>query len=245
MLQDMDHMEASWVFHVKVRKFDQLEQSKISVLTVISLGIVTLIVRYDNIVSLGFMWDPCYVLRHTSPDDLSVIEFPFYIYQTQDISCRSLQYIPANKQTNKHHRTDLLQIAWPLESPATSSDRQQDIPWVERASWQSFIPLWPGAYYIFLRTVHFSWSSSSPFPQQQVVAPQTPQPDVIQSESSRTTGASSNEPLAETQQQRRHQLVHYDAAIAATKNMAQDAHLKIVRKTGRSNNRQQHEIGCG
>jgi len=57
-------------------------------------------------------------------------------------------------------------------------------------------------------------------------------------------GASSNAPLAEAQLQPRHQLVHRDAEIAATKNMAQDAHLKKVRKTGRSNNRQQHAIGC-
>jgi len=76
------------------------------------------------------------------------------------------------------------------------------------------------------------------------MAPQTPQPGVIQSESSRTTGASSNAPVAESHLQRRHPLVHRDAAIAATKNMAQDAHLKKVGKTGRSNNRQQHAIGC-
>jgi len=76
------------------------------------------------------------------------------------------------------------------------------------------------------------------------MAPQTPPPDEIQSESSQTTGASSNAPLAETQQQRRHQLVHRDSAIAATENMAQRAHLKIVHMTGRSNNRQQHAIGC-
>ena len=55
MLQDMDHMEASRVFYVKVRTFDQLEQSKICVLTVISVGIVTLIVRYNMIVSVCFM----------------------------------------------------------------------------------------------------------------------------------------------------------------------------------------------
>jgi len=76
------------------------------------------------------------------------------------------------------------------------------------------------------------------------MAPQTPQPGVIQSESSQTAGASSNAPLAETQLQRRHQLVHRDAANAATKSIAQDAHLKNVCKTGRSNNRQQHAIGC-
>jgi len=61
------------------------------------------------------------------------------------------------------------------------------------------------------------------------MAPQTPQPGVIQSESNQTTGATSNAPLAETQLQRRHQLVHHDAAIAATEIMAQDAHLKKVR----------------
>jgi uncharacterized membrane protein YwaF len=98
MLQDMDNMEASWVCYVKVRTFDQLEQSKICLFTIISAGIVTLIVRYHMIVSVCFIWDPGYMLRQTSPDDLSVEEFAFYIYQTQDISCCSLQCIPANKQ---------------------------------------------------------------------------------------------------------------------------------------------------
>jgi len=44
MLQDMDHMEACCVFYGKVGRFDQLEQSKISVLTFTSLGIVMLTV---------------------------------------------------------------------------------------------------------------------------------------------------------------------------------------------------------
>jgi len=44
MLQDMDHMEASCVFCVKVGRFHQLEQSKISVLSVTSVGIVMLTV---------------------------------------------------------------------------------------------------------------------------------------------------------------------------------------------------------
>jgi hypothetical protein len=74
--------------------------------------------------------------------------------------------------------------------------------------------------------------------------PQTPQPGVIQSESSRMGGASSNAPLAETQLQRRYQLVHRDAEIAATENMVQDAHLNKIHKTGRNNNRQQHSIRC-
>jgi hypothetical protein len=51
----MEHMEASRVINVKVRTFDQLEQGKICVLTVISGGILTLIIRYDMIVSICFM----------------------------------------------------------------------------------------------------------------------------------------------------------------------------------------------
>jgi len=50
MLQDMDHMEASCVFYVKVDRFNQFEQSKIRVLTVTSLGIVMLTVHYDLMV---------------------------------------------------------------------------------------------------------------------------------------------------------------------------------------------------
>ena len=50
MLPDMDHMEASCVFYVKVGRSDQLKQSKISVLTVTSLGIVMLTVHQDLMV---------------------------------------------------------------------------------------------------------------------------------------------------------------------------------------------------
>jgi hypothetical protein len=76
------------------------------------------------------------------------------------------------------------------------------------------------------------------------MAPQTLQPGGIQSEPSRTPGASSNEHLTETQQQRRHQLVHRDSEFATTENKAEDAHWSKVRKTGLRNNRQQHATGC-
>jgi len=46
------------------------------------------------------------------------------------------------------------------------------------------------------------------------------------------------------QQQRRHKLVHRDAANAATKQITQAAHLKIVRKTGSRKNKKQHAVGC-
>jgi hypothetical protein len=76
------------------------------------------------------------------------------------------------------------------------------------------------------------------------MAPETLPPAEIGAESSRTTGASHNAPLGETQQQRRHQLVHRDAAIVATETITQDAHLKQVCKTGISMNMKQHAIGC-
>jgi len=76
------------------------------------------------------------------------------------------------------------------------------------------------------------------------MAPETLPAGAIAAESGRTTGASRNAPLRETKQQCRHQLVHRDAAIVATENMTQDAHLKKVRKTGSSKNKKQHAIGC-
>jgi hypothetical protein len=64
------------------------------------------------------------------------------------------------------------------------------------------------------------------------------------SNSGRLAGATSNTELLGTQQERRHKLVHRDAANVATKHMTQDAHLKIVRKTGSSKNKKQHAVGC-
>jgi hypothetical protein len=57
-------------------------------------------------------------------------------------------------------------------------------------------------------------------------------------------GASSNAPLADTQQESRNQLVHRTTAIAASQNMAPNILLKTVRTTGRSNNAQQYAIRC-
>jgi len=79
MLQGMDHMEASCVFYVKVGTLDQLEQSKFCVLTVTKLGIVMLTVQIDSIFSVSFMYDPSDLLRQTSPDILSVEEYPVYM----------------------------------------------------------------------------------------------------------------------------------------------------------------------
>jgi len=61
---------------------------------------------------------------------------------------------------------------------------------------------------------------------------------------SRLAGTTSNTEHLATQQVRRHRLVHRDAANAATNHMTQDAHLKIVCKTGSSKNKKQHAVGC-
>ena len=58
------------------------------------------------------------------------------------------------------------------------------------------------------------------------MAPQKPHTGGIDTESSQTTGTSSNVSLAETLQQYRHQLVHRDGEIAATDNMTLDANSK-------------------
>jgi len=71
MLQVMDNMEASCIFHVKVGTFTHLEQSKISLLTVNKSATVTLTVPHNMIVRVIFMQYPGDYLRQTSADVLS------------------------------------------------------------------------------------------------------------------------------------------------------------------------------
>jgi hypothetical protein len=49
MLPDMDHFNASCIFHVKVAVLDHLEYSKICVLTITSLGLEMQTVQRDLI----------------------------------------------------------------------------------------------------------------------------------------------------------------------------------------------------
>jgi hypothetical protein len=55
MFQEMEHLDASCVFYGKVGRFDQFKQSKLSGLTITSLGMVMLTVHYDLMVRVGFM----------------------------------------------------------------------------------------------------------------------------------------------------------------------------------------------
>jgi hypothetical protein len=70
MLQDMDNMEASGIFYVKVSTFNHLEQSKTSLLTDNKLGIVRLTLQHDLIVSVSLIYYPGDSLRQTSADVL-------------------------------------------------------------------------------------------------------------------------------------------------------------------------------
>jgi len=98
MMQDMDNMEASCIFYFKVVTFTQLEQSKISLLTVNKSRIVRLTVQHDWIISVGFFYYPGDFLRQTSADILSLEEHPISIYQSSDFGCRTPILIPGNKQ---------------------------------------------------------------------------------------------------------------------------------------------------
>jgi len=76
------------------------------------------------------------------------------------------------------------------------------------------------------------------------MATQTPQPGENSTEPGGSTGVAPNMSLSGTQHERRQQLVHRNTANAATRNMTQDAHLKIVCKTRSSKTKKQHAIGC-
>jgi len=95
-----------------------------------------------------------------------------------------------------------------------------------------------------LRASHFlSLSSSSTIPHQHIVDTQPHPPGESGSNTGRLAAAAPNTEILGGQLQRRHMLVYRDTANAATKHVTQDAHLKIVRKTGSNINKMQHAVG--
>jgi len=195
MLQDMYRMEASSVFHVKVGRFDQFEQSKNRILTVISLEIVMPTVQYDLMVNVWFMRDPGDVLRLISPDILSFEECPFYIYHTWHFSCCISRWIAANRQTTSDRpNANRGTVGIPC------SYTQLDSAWIKCARWLSLIQFWLIATlynlqdFLLLFVIIFLT-----LPQQQVMATKTDQPGEIGSESCRMTGAATNATPGETQ----------------------------------------------
>jgi hypothetical protein len=73
---------------------------------------------------------------------------------------------------------------------------------------------------------------------------QPPPPGKTGSDTGQLASATWKTEILGTQQKRRHKVVHSDTANAANKHMTQDAHLKMVCKTGSSKNKKQHAVGC-
>jgi len=197
MSRDMDIMESSCVFHVKVGTFGQLEQCKICVLTVTTLGIVMLTIQhYLFSVSVpcnipGITWDK----HHQMSFRLKNFHWGSYKHEISAVT-----HLYVSQYTNKESWTNLLHLTEWLETPATSSYEQSDSSLVEHASWLLLILFRLEANYILLRTSHIiSLSSSLPLPEQRNLARRTPPQGASRCESSRPTGAWSNPPPASTQ----------------------------------------------
>jgi len=81
MLPDMDNLEASCVFYVKIGMFNQLEQSKICLLTINKMEIVRLIIQYEFSVCISLMYYPSDFLRQTSAAIISLEDCTIDIWQ--------------------------------------------------------------------------------------------------------------------------------------------------------------------
>lgn len=99
MLEDMDCTGACHVFYVMVGTLDQLDQSKISILTVTLLGIAILTVQHDLIFSMCFMKDLIEGMEHILTDVCSVELCTAYIYEISEFGCHPLLFIPQNEPT--------------------------------------------------------------------------------------------------------------------------------------------------
>jgi len=111
------------VFHVMVGMLTHLEQSKTSLLTVNTPGIVRVTVCHDLIVSISFMYHPGDYLRHTSADILSPEQCLMYSWQSCDVSCHTPQFIPINDQITSDW---LIAHHGGVRNPRTYSYMQQD-----------------------------------------------------------------------------------------------------------------------
>jgi len=129
-------------------------------------------------------------------------------------------HLDVSLKTNKQHRTNLLKLSdrWnPLQLYAAGFSLNWKCKLAVTHSILTCSSLYNLQHFPLLFVIIFLT-----FLQQQAMAPETLPPDAIGAELSRTTGASRNAPLGETQLQPRHQLVHRDAAIVATENITQD-----------------------
>jgi hypothetical protein len=99
MLQEMDNIEVSCIFYVKVSTFTHLEQSKIALLTVTKSGITTFTVQHNMIVRVSLLSYPWDYLRETSAGVLLLELHPIHIQPLGDFGGRPTQLIPVIKWT--------------------------------------------------------------------------------------------------------------------------------------------------
>jgi len=102
MVHVVENMEASCVFYVKVVSFTHIEQSDISLVTVIKSGIVTLIRQYDTIVIGVLLWYPGHSFRQTSADVISLERHHMNIKQFADSGGGKMQFIDVTTQTTSN-----------------------------------------------------------------------------------------------------------------------------------------------
>jgi hypothetical protein len=100
VLHDIDHMEATWLFYVKVRGFNQLEEITISSSAVISFRIANLTTHYDLVVLVYFVKYHRNVFSPPLPD-IVLLKNSLFISMNHEISAVSYFNVsqPTNPQT--------------------------------------------------------------------------------------------------------------------------------------------------
>jgi len=240
MLQDMENMEASCVFHVKVGTFTQLEQSKICVFTVNTTGIVRLAVQHDWIVNVSFLHYPGDYLRQTSADILFLEECHIYIWQSWECGCHTPQFVPGKKQTTLDRRTahhETVGNPCNLQSYAAGFMLCKTYKLAATYSIQTWSSLYITQYFPLLFVIIFLTYCTQPNHGYTNTSArwQWIQSKPINGRFSHYITpwhtARTQSPVSPPQHcQWSHQ------------NMTHDAHLKIVRKTGSSKKRKQHAV---
>jgi len=72
MLNDMEDMDASHIFCIKVGTFDQHKQSKVCIWMVTELEIIQLTLQDIMIICIIFIYNLCNFLKQTSPNAVSL-----------------------------------------------------------------------------------------------------------------------------------------------------------------------------
>jgi hypothetical protein len=242
MLQEMDHMEESCVFYVKVALFDQLEQNIFCLLTVITFGIVMIPLQHDMMLPDSFMYDHGDFLKKSLLHFPLVVKCHFFVLQWWDFCCRSPLCISLNKLTTFNQYT--------------ANRENFGYPWNL---------LLYAVVFILIRTCKLAVTHSiltgtklyisqdfrclcviivSPVPLQQCMDQQTPQEWACTFKLSQLKGASSKALPAWTKQWYRHLSFPHNLVNTATKSLNQGPFSKTDLQTRHSKKLKYHAIGC-